>query len=231
MGLILYRSCPDGDPLHTLMGHYEGEYLMKYLYLLLFFCFPDPVYALQPERDLPISKFEFQGVHFGDFPSVDMICVRGLCPVGEVGVGISNNSVVPPAYNQQRAITHYHGAKISTPEFSYFDDKMYMVKFTIECKLQGVDECVAAVEAGLDAEYGLHPTVPTRSDLNPSVTKFMTEAGSLVSIIRTRKVKGQIYPIVRIVDRALMGRLLRSFNPDYVPPKIEILKTEESVAQ
>lgn len=185
--------------------------------------------AVASDIEQQISKFEFQGVHFGDFPSVDMICVRGLCPVGEVGVGISTNSSVPPAYNQRIAITHYHGVKISTPEFSYFDDKMFMVKFSIECKRRGVDECIEAVKSGLDIEYGLTPIVDnSRENFSEpkTVTEFLTDAGSLVAIIRHKQESGQLFPTVRVIDRTLMDRLRKSYNPDSVPPKLETVSSQ-----
>ncbi len=201
---------------------------MRFFFLFLILAGSSPAFAAASGLEPQISKFEFQAVHFGDFPSVDMICVRGLCPVGEVGVGISNNSYVPPAYNQKVAITHYHGAKISTPEFSYFDDKMFMVRFVIECNRQGVDECVDAVKKGLDGEYGLIPLVDSRSDNMTSSSEFVTESGSLITIFRVKEGRGRLFPTVRIVDKTLMDRLRKSFNPDYVPRKIEILDSLES---
>jgi hypothetical protein len=205
--------------------------VMRYLCLFLILAFAGPAFAAAPKIETQISKLEFQGVHFGDFPSVDMVCVRGLCPVGELGVGISTNSRIPPAYTQQTAITHYNGARISTPEFHYFDDQMYMVRFNIECKSNGVDECVVAVKERLDAEYGLFPIVDADSKKSASpkvVEEFVTESGSLVAIVRGGTYKGMSFPSVRIVDRTLMDQLRKFFNPNYVPPRIEILDAQNS---
>jgi hypothetical protein len=198
--------------------------LRFFLFLILFISIP----TLGVSSDLTpqISKLEFQGVHFGDFPGVDMICIRGLCPVGEVGVGISTNSFIPTAYNQKTAITHFHGVKISTPEYSYFEDKMYMIKFSIECKSNAEEECVDAVKRGLDTEYGLKPLVSTRSDSLTSADEFVTESGSLVAIIRSKE-GGRSSPTVRIVDNTLMNQLRRFYNPNYLPVEIEIQKPEQ----
>lgn len=190
--------------------------------------FSSPAFSTSSDLQPQKSKLVFQDVHFGDFPSVDMICVRGLCPVGELGVGISLNASVPTAYNQKVAITHYAGVKISTPEFSYFDDKMFMVRFAIECTRQGRQECVDAVRAGLDAEYGLTPIVIVRNNNHSSsreVEEYQTESGSLVSIDWLKEHKYTSFPKVRIVDVSAMNKLRKSFNPDYVPAKIEILNS------
>ncbi len=204
---------------------------LRYILLIMLLIYSSS--ACSASSDLPsqTSKLEFQDVQFGDFPSVDMICVRGLYPVGELGVGISLNASVLPAYNQRVAITHYAGVKISTPEFSYFDYKMFMVRFALECSWQGRQECIDMVRARLDAEYGLTPVVIVRNSNHPNsreVEEYQTESGSLIRIDWLKEYKNISYPRVRIIDVNLMNKLKKSLNPDYTPAKIEFLNSSES---
>ena len=197
---------------------------MKYFFLVLILVFSNSIFALSSELDSQISKLEFQGVHFGDFPSVDMICIRGLCPVGEEGVGIKTHSLIPPTYNQRTAITHYHGVKITTPAFSYFDDKMFQVGFRIDCNPQGQQECIDAVIAGLDAEYGITPLEVSAEEriISKESAGFMTDSGSLVLIRWDSDEKGIFLPSVKIFDESLINLVRKSLNPNYVPFKVPV---------
>lgn len=201
-----------------------GDRFMKYFFLILIVVFSSSVSAVSVELDSQISKLEFQGVHFGDFPSVEMICIRGLCPVGEEGVGIKTHSLIPPTYNQRTAITHYHGVKITTPAFSYFDDKMFQVSFRIDCDTQGQQECIAAVMAGLDAEYGLQALESSDDErmVSRKSVDFMADSGSLVLISWDTDERVKFLPIVKIFDESLINLARKSLNPNYVPFKIPV---------
>ncbi len=202
--------------------------IVSYFFLFLILTLSSPAFAAPEELDAQISKFEFQGVHFGDFPSVDMICIRGLCPVGEMGVGIKTGSRMLPSYNQQMTITHYNGVKISTPHFKYFDDKMCQVMFDIQCNKQGQDECIEAVKAGLDAKYGLTLLETLKNERAPLFTGevFLTESGSLVDIIRDKGNMSQPDPYVKIYDKYLMDMARLAVNPNYVPVKIKATNSQ-----
>ncbi len=202
---------------------------MSYFLLFLILALSSPAFAAPEELDSQISKFEFQGVHFGDFPSVDMICIRGLCPVGEMGVGIYTGSRAHHTYNQQTTITHYNGVKISAPQFKYFDDKMFQVMFDIQCYRQGQDECIEAVKAGFDAEYGLTLLETLKNERTPSKTGevFLTESGSLVTIIWDKGNNYQPDPYVQIFDRTLMDMARLAANPNYVPIEIKATNSQK----
>ncbi len=194
--------------------------------LLMFSC---PTFAGETSEEDKISRFQFQGVFFGDFPAVDMICVRGLCPVGSNAIGVNTNPLLFPTYNQQTSITHYHGAKISSPEFTFYDDKMFMVSFYLLCSPQSRQECFDAVKNGMEAQYGLTPYNLYRDgkQLDSGSTQgFLTESGSLVELIWRNNSRQENKPVVRISDKHLLELSRKSVNPQYIPPEM-ILQQEE----
>ncbi len=197
---------------------------MRYLIISLLLVVSSPLSAFPSDLNPPITKFAFQGVHFGDFPSVDMICTGGLCPVGEVGVGISDNSALSPSYSHKTAITHYNGVKITTPEYSYFDDKMFMVKFSFDCLPNSKQECLSAIIDGLDSEYGLIPITDGSKNTSNHLGKFLTESGSRIILYKSNR---KSVPMVKIYDPSLMDKLRISYNPEYVPLKVEILNSQK----
>lgn len=203
---------------------------MRYILFFLLIAIANSAFAAPPEEIKPqISDQAFQGVYFGDFPSVDMVCIRGLCPVGSEEVGINTNSKFFPAYTKQRAITHYHGVRVSSPEYSYFDDKMFMVQFDILCRPNSGQECLDAVRQGLDTEFGLTPyeVYVKGKRVRPGADEvYVTDAGSNIEINLMKKNQQGAVAAVKIYDRTLMIRARKSVNPRYVAPKFVVVKTD-----
>ena len=190
---------------------------MKFIFILLMLTLSSVAQAAPTDVKPKISKLQFQGIHFGDFPSVDMICIRGLCPVGDVGIGINTNSVVPPSYVKRTAITHYHNVRISTPEYTYFDNQMCQVKFNLKCVKKNQLECIDAVRNGIDAEYGL--TLLEKIEADERSTQageaYSTESGSTVLIGWDTGKKRNSFPFVKISENTLMDLARTAVNPDY----------------
>jgi hypothetical protein len=173
--------------------------------------------AVKPE----ISKFEFQGVYFGDFPSNEMVCIKGLCPVGDIGVGIDKNSLAPPRYCKEKALTHFNGVRISAPEYSYFDNQMFQIFFSILCDNEAQKACVEEIIQGIDAQYGLTLVQDSTNKefrrSNVYTALYATDGGSLVSLKVPLDKEWGSYPFVKIFDPALMDDARKSLNPEYLP--------------
>ncbi len=193
---------------------------MKPILFLLLILLTNPALADNSEPKAEISKLAFGEIFFGDFPANDMICIRGLCPVGDRGIGIDENVMLPPTYCREKALTHFNRARISAPEYSFFDNQLFQVQFSILCKGESRLACVEEVSRGLDARYGLTLFADSseekdrvRRDHN---TLYATDSGSLV-VITVPASQGQFEPSVKIYDPTLINNARRSLNPEYTP--------------
>ena len=190
---------------------------IAFLLLLL----TSPVCAATAEVPAQISKLEFEGIYFGDFPPQDVICVRGLCPLGDMGVEINDNPRILPVYCKEKDITHFNGVRISSPEYSFFDNQMFQVLFDIQCEGSSQQTCLDQVQRGLEARYGLKQLEETALGDNNhetgSATLFVTDSGSLVAIFAFDSNKTNRHPAVKIYDQALMDQVRKSVNPRYQP--------------
>ncbi len=199
---------------------------MRYIFLLLLLVLSAPAIAAASDDKSEISKLSFDGVYFGDFPSVDMICVRGLCPVGDLGVGTNNRPLLFTGYTQERSLSHYAGVRISTPVFNYFDDKMALVTFFLQCSTKAQQECLNTVRLGLDAEYGLallERSAPEGQGLSETQSLFkgseayVTESKSLVSLFWGENSHPKSFATVSISDKYLLDSARLAVNPNFVP--------------
>ena len=214
-----------------------GEIMTRILLLLpLLLLLANPAPADTAEIKPEISKLEFEGIFFGDFPAEGMICTRGLCPVGDMGVGINDNARILPTYTRDKAITHFNRVRISAPEYSFFDNRMFQVFFSVRCEGEELQTCLDEIVRGLDAQYGLTLIEESSSDKDQSFATYFatyaTESSSLVTV-SVPSGKGRSYPLVKIYDPTLMDEVRLFFNPGYKPDlglqeKLQELKRQRS---
>ena len=145
--------------------------------------------------------FTFGGLAFGVEPGDGMLCIRGNCPEGVEQ--ISRRISFPSAtYLFDRDTTHWGIVPITPPEYDFFRDQLYRVRFRLLCRSSEELACLRLTRAEIDRRYGFEHLDGADFSLADNVMAY-EEIGNLGP--------ETIYSI------SLMEKVRISSNPNYKP--------------
>ena len=198
---------------------------MRFIVLLFFVAVAIPAAAATNQTLNPsITNLEFQDIYFGAFPSDEMICIKGPCPSGKLGEGITPQERLFSTYMQPTDITHLNNVRISPPNYDFFQDQFLRASFDIICETKMSDYCQDAVIKALDQTYNLTELINKVRQNHvqeiDSYKLYQTESGALVEIIKHESTENSTLPRVRIYDNNLMNIARKTANPEFIPVQI-----------
>jgi hypothetical protein len=161
--------------------------------------------------------FELSGLSFGKPPAEGMICIRGNCP--EEFEQISRRTGFPSnTYLFDRDITHWGSVPTTPPEYDFFKDRLYRIRFRLLCRSGDELTCLRMTLEEIKSRYGYEHSEGSdfsRADDERSFEGIgRTSGGDVVVLRRSRKGLGSL-PVVVIYSLPLMEDLRHFSNPDY----------------
>jgi hypothetical protein len=168
--------------------------------------------------DYSYSSQLLQGVQFGSAPLPAMICIKGTC-LDDLAPGERTNRIFA-AYNNPVDLTHFGGVAISSPEYDYFEGRLFRIMFRLHCRSGREDSCLGKIIDELDSDYGLTPIPgsPRETDLPPVIDRdFHTDSGLVVRLSWSVGYSDWQRPYVEIYDLPLMESVRSTSNPNYRP--------------
>lgn len=171
----------------------------------------------------------FGSMTFGQPPEDGMICINGPCSFGQIRPDILQNKIDLSIYKKPVDITTYGGWEISSPEYSFFEDRLYRVAFNIQCvygfKISCRDDqirrSIEEVTYALDQEYGLEIINNVAVELNATqsyeLQKYKTGDDTIIEIGFDKSDQGLSRPYVIIDSYSMIEKVRKASNPKYKP--------------
>ncbi len=172
-------------------------------------------------ENAPITVPLFGDFHFGDVPRDDMLCVAGHCATGQIAVGHRNPGQLVSVYQLPVSESQLGGVAISTPQFSFFQNRLLRIGFYLDCEPDTAELCMAALAETFNGRYGMTLIRETYSSLSAQeaslVQHYLTASGAKVEIRRLMHDRVWSRPYVNFNDPALSDVLRLAANPKYRP--------------
>lgn len=174
--------------------------------------------------DRPKSTFQFQGLRFGQPPIDDMICTKGIAAVEQRGRVVRSIRSIISRLKKIKDITHFNRVEISAPNYDFWQDQLFRVRFEVLCEPGNAELCMDSVYNGLDDQYGLRFLDGISSQLSEqdeiNVEFYLTDSGDIVEFDKNLR-RGKLQLYVKIYNKDLIDTVRLAANPKYVPVEID----------
>ena len=164
------------------------------------------------------ADFNFQGMHFGDSPYEDMICIRGPC--SDAPWSIDHNSEVDllTSYRRTRDLSFLGLVGISSPRYDFFDNRLVRVMFSLDCRQDSAEVCTEAVLSFFDRRFGIVPGEENQRAISADrdrVSVYRMFSDVILTVHHATPETRRRNAFIRIYDEELMNELRTRANPNY----------------
>jgi len=191
---------------------------MKKTFSQLLFCLIG-VFSLTVNCSFAEPLFFFGDLTFGQPPETEMICVKGPCPSEPLRPDIRQNKINLAVYKLPVDITTYGEWEITSPQYSFYEDRLARVSFSVLCDEGSSIRCMDSVASALDREYGLEQMDDFSfefSDKNSYIGRHY-KIGQDIDVLMHHdqsEWRGR-QPVVVIESRSLMEELRRDARKNF----------------